>query len=224
MITDPSAAQSATPATTPASQTTASASSALTSDFDTFLKMLTAQAKYQDPLEPLDSTEYAAQLAQFSMVEQQVQTNDILSALSAKLGGGDAASLAAWVGMEARAITPVQFTGAPITVSPAPASAADQAILVVYDSRGIEVQRLTIEPTNAPVIWSGLDGTGAPFPVDAYRFEVESLENGAVLQSDPAAAYSQVIEAQIDGGEVSLVLEGGQRIAADAVTALRGPS
>ena len=55
--------------------------SALTSDFDTFLKMLTAQAKYQDPLEPLDSTEYAAQLAQFSMVEQQVQTNEQLLSL-----------------------------------------------------------------------------------------------------------------------------------------------
>ncbi|MEP0702358.1 MAG: flagellar hook capping FlgD N-terminal domain-containing protein, partial [Lentilitoribacter sp.] len=46
-------------------------SNALASDFETFLKMLTAQARYQDPLEPIDSSEYAAQLAQFSMVEQQ---------------------------------------------------------------------------------------------------------------------------------------------------------
>ena len=49
---------------------TGSALSAVTSDFETFLNMLTAQAKDQDPLEPIDSTEYAAQLAQFSMVEQ----------------------------------------------------------------------------------------------------------------------------------------------------------
>ena len=52
--------------------------SALSADFETFIKMLTTQAKYQDPLEPLDSSEYAAQLAQFSMVEQQVLSNDLL--------------------------------------------------------------------------------------------------------------------------------------------------
>ena len=62
-------------ATQPVATTTGtspSSTSALTSDFETFLKMLTTQARYQDPLEPLDSQEYASQLAQFSMVEQQV--------------------------------------------------------------------------------------------------------------------------------------------------------
>jgi len=58
----------------------------IASDFETFLKMLTAQARYQDPLEPIDSTEYSAQLAQFSMVEQQVQGNDLLTAMQAQLG------------------------------------------------------------------------------------------------------------------------------------------
>lgn len=57
---------------------TAATSSVLSSDFEVFLQMLTAQAEYQDPLEPIDSSEYAAQLAQFSMVEQQVMTNDLM--------------------------------------------------------------------------------------------------------------------------------------------------
>ncbi len=61
------------------------ANAVLSSDFETFLQMLTAQARYQDPLEPIDSSEYAAQLAQFSMVEQQVQSNELLQALSAQM-------------------------------------------------------------------------------------------------------------------------------------------
>ena len=60
---------------------------ALSSDFETFLQMLTVQARYQDPLEPLSSSDYAAQLAQFSMVEQQVLTNDQLGNLAGLIGG-----------------------------------------------------------------------------------------------------------------------------------------
>ena len=44
----------------------------LSSDFETFLKMLTTQMQNQDPLNPVDSTDYATQLATFSSVEQQV--------------------------------------------------------------------------------------------------------------------------------------------------------
>ena len=46
---------------------------AVTSDFQTFIQMLTTQAENQDPLNPMDSAEYASQLASFSSVEQQVK-------------------------------------------------------------------------------------------------------------------------------------------------------
>ena len=85
--------------------------SVLSSDFETFLKMLTAQAQYQDPLEPIDSTQYASQLAQFSAVEQQVLSNDLLTALVGQMGGSDLSRLAGWVGMEARSDAPVMFYG-----------------------------------------------------------------------------------------------------------------
>ena len=45
-------------------------------NFDTFLSLLTAQLRNQDPLEPVNSTDFVAQLAQFSAVEQQVQSNN----------------------------------------------------------------------------------------------------------------------------------------------------
>src|SRR3712207_1895063 len=48
-----------------------------------FLKLLMAQMKNQDPTEPMKSTEYMAQLATFSQVEQTVQSNTKLDALLA---------------------------------------------------------------------------------------------------------------------------------------------
>jgi flagellar basal-body rod modification protein FlgD len=44
-------------------------------DYQSFLKLLVAQMKNQDPTNPMDSTQYMAQLASFSQVEQSVQMN-----------------------------------------------------------------------------------------------------------------------------------------------------
>jgi flagellar basal-body rod modification protein FlgD len=63
------------------SETTAAKASAAALDYDTFLKLLIAQMKNQDPTKPMDSTEYVAQLATFSQVEQSIQTNARLDSL-----------------------------------------------------------------------------------------------------------------------------------------------
>lgn len=47
-------------------------------DYKSFLKLLVAEMKNQDPTSPMESTEYVAQLASFSQVEQSVQTNQKL--------------------------------------------------------------------------------------------------------------------------------------------------
>ncbi|WP_438750166.1 flagellar hook assembly protein FlgD [Pararhizobium sp. O133] len=57
----------------------ASASASL--NYDSFLKLLVAQMKNQDPTEPMDSTQQIAQLATFSQVEQTIKTNTNLESL-----------------------------------------------------------------------------------------------------------------------------------------------
>ncbi len=56
---------------------TSAASSEL--DKDAFLSLLVAQMQNQDPLEPMDNTEYISQLAQFSSLEQMNNMNDLIS-------------------------------------------------------------------------------------------------------------------------------------------------
>lgn len=213
----------AAPTTAPTTPLSKSAPT-VASDFETFLKMLTVQAQNQNPLEPLDSSEYAAQLAQFSMVEQQTKTNQTLEALVSKLGGGNMAELSNWIGKEARAIAPVNFTGTPITISSLPEKDATSAVLVVRNAEGTVVDRQKISTSNAQVQWAGLDDTGNARQSGLYSFAIESSKDGKVLKEQPAAAYSKVVEAQIQDGEVTLILDGGQAILASTVTAVRAQS
>ena len=55
--------------------------SGIADNFDTFLQLLTTQLKNQNPLDPLDTNAFTQQLVQFSSVEQQLKTNEFLSAL-----------------------------------------------------------------------------------------------------------------------------------------------
>ena len=62
----------------PASSTS---SATATVNYDQFLQLLVAELQHQDPTSPTDPTQYMSQLASFSTVEQQVQTNSTLDAL-----------------------------------------------------------------------------------------------------------------------------------------------
>jgi flagellar basal-body rod modification protein FlgD len=64
-------------------QRTASTETSSTATYDNFLKLLMTQMKNQDPTEPMKSTDYMAQLATFSQVEQTVKSNSKLDALLA---------------------------------------------------------------------------------------------------------------------------------------------
>ena len=62
-------------------------------DYQSFLKLLVAQMKNQDPTAPMESTDYVAQLATFSQVEQSVQMNSKLEDILAASSLGQAASV-----------------------------------------------------------------------------------------------------------------------------------
>lgn len=202
-------------------QASASDGPMVSSDFETFLVMLTAQMENQDPLNPIESTDYAVQLATFSGVEQQVRTNDLLKNMGVQLGLMGMSDIADWVGKEARVAAPVQFDGAPITLSPNPAAASDEAILVVKNAEGVVVERKPLSVSTDPVEWTGIDEHGNRLPHGVYSFELTSRSNGSHLSTEPVESYGRIVETQNNGGQLWLVLESGARVKADAVSALR---
>ena len=223
-----SAISSATAAA--ASQSAAAANAGTTgkavisSDFQTFLEMLTVQMKNQDPLNPIDSSDYAVQLATFSSVEQQVLTNDLLNGLITQVANSGIAQLAGWVGMEARSAAPARFDGSPLTLLPQVSARADEAWLVVRDASGREVARDPLAIDTGETEWAGTDASGAPLPTGLYTFEVENHAEGTLLGNSPVEHYARITEAQNAGGGLVLVLEGGAQVSSAEISALRNPA
>lgn len=72
---------------------TNSTNSAASLDYDSFLRMFVAQLQNQDPLNPMEGTEYTAQLAQFSNLEQSIKSNEKLDGLMSQLSLSQANAL-----------------------------------------------------------------------------------------------------------------------------------
>lgn len=216
------AVAAATAATT--SEEGQNAAAAISSDFETFLRMLTVQLNNQDPLNPVESTDFAVQLATFSGVEQQVRSNDLLESLLAQQSISALSQLANWVGMEARAAVPAAFDGAtPVTYYSEAPTGADQATLIVRDDRGREVARTAVAAESGAATWTGTDQTGAVLPPGNYRLLVEYRSDGEVLTTKPAEVFAEVSEARIAGGKPVIVFATGDELPADQVSAVRAP-
>lgn len=210
-------------ATAAAEREANSAGKMISSDFETFLKMLTVQMQNQDPLNPIESTDFAVQLATFSGVEQQVRTNDLLDAMSAQLGAMNMSELAGWVGMEARAVASAWFSDSPLTLQPDPASGAERAYVVVRDASGAMVDRVEIPVSDESIQWAGVDSSGQPLPPGLYTFHLQSFSQDKIIADEQMSVYSEVVEARAENGQIVLVLAGGEELAASDVEALRSP-
>ena len=200
---------------------TSPAPSMITADFQTFLRLLTTQMQNQDPLNPMESTEFASQLAQFSGVEQQVRTNDLLTGMQAGLATLGMGQLGGWIGMEARAEMPVNFEGQTVTLAGAPHVLADRMELIVRDERGEVVQQIPIPLSADSFDWDGTDLSGDAVPPGVYSFTVQNWSGEDLIEERGAMVYSTVQEAQLVGDEVWLTMEGGLSIPAAAVLGLR---
>ncbi len=221
-ITPTTPTQNPNPASAPAPQG-AQAGNALSSDFQTFLTMLTTQLKNQDPLNPIESADFAVQLATFSSVEQQVKTNDLLTDLGSQFGSFGVAQLSGWIGLNARTHTPVVFDGTPVGFSIHVAPQADRAELVVRDTQGTELQRFAVPPVSGPIEWAGVDETGAPLPPGSYAISVESFTGNDLSETHPVEIQSRIVEARRENGQTVLILEGGQQVSADEILGLSEP-
>lgn len=201
-----------------------SAASKLSSDFETFLLMLTTQMENQDPLNPVESEDFAVQLATFSGVEQQVRTNQLLENLAGGMGATGLAQLAGWVGMDARVTAPVSFSGTPVDLAINLAPGADGAELIVRDAAGNEVSREGVPLGQGTIQWAGIGPSGAPLPTGSYTLELASYSLGELLSVSTVPHYARISEARQGTNGVELVIEGGTLVPSDEVTALRDPN
>jgi flagellar basal-body rod modification protein FlgD len=212
---------SAAPTPSAAAKPETATANAMAGDFQTFLTLLTTQMKNQDPLKPMESTEFVAQLASFSAVEQQVRANERLDLISQILAGGSADGLAAWIGREVRAPVRADFAGAPLELEVTPVAEADRAVLVVRNDFDQVVARVPVAADAGTITWNGEDSLGGSVAHGRYGFAVESYDGETLLDTQEARVFTAVTEVRFEGGVPVLVVTGGDRVPLEQVTAIR---
>lgn len=150
---------------------------------DDFLKLMIQQLKNQDPLNPMDGTAYASQLAEFSSLEQLTNLNSaIKDNLSANLQLTQSVNntmVATLIGKEAKISgNSLQVTGQDnITLGYALPANVLSANVKIYNEKGALIKVIENAPLNTgnnKLSWDCSDNNGDKLPNGNYRFEVEA--------------------------------------------------
>ncbi len=160
---------------------------------DVFLKMLVAQMQNQDPLNPADSTQMSSQLAQFNMVEQQIDTNKFLQQLVGSQGGAGANLDMASAGYLGHTVminqSEIQYSGTSTSFSISLDNNAEAVFVTISDSNGSPVRTLSLAATPSgelPLTWDGRDADGIKVDSGIYNINVQAVDvTGQPVRATP---------------------------------------
>ena len=189
---------------------------------DDFLKMLTMQLKYQDPLNPMSNDQFAAQLAQYSQLEtlnninENIQT-EILMAQSmnnsfmVNMIGKDVKSYGNMINLgEGGATIDFELYGDAASIK-----------VKIMDDTGKEVAVVnsnSMRTGDRRVTWDGMTSEGIKAPQGTYYFKVEALSNqGTTIMTEPMS-NGVVTGITYQGGAPFLIVNGNYVSLGDIVS------
>jgi flagellar basal-body rod modification protein FlgD len=212
-------ATGSTGSSTATAKTATTDSGTLAGNFTTFLTLLTTQLKNQNPLEPLDTNQFTAQLVQFASVEQQMKQNEQLTNLVALSKAADAT-------------TSLAFVGATVVVDGSTAAMGEtgganwmfnvtkpaSATMTIKDSAGQTVYtgKIAVNPGDNKFTWDGRGNDGKAWPAGNY-----TLTATAVDASNNNVAISTEIQATVESVDLTadppLLMIAGKEYTADKI-------
>ncbi|HEX3382313.1 MAG TPA: flagellar hook assembly protein FlgD [Paraburkholderia sp.] len=192
---------------------------------NTFLQLLVAQLKNQDPTNPMDSSQMTSQLAQISTVQGISQLNTSLSSLSTQLSAGQQSQAALLIG------STVLAPGNSISVASGKAGAFGVTLansvsdlqVVVKNSAGTIVNTIDLGKQSAgtiPVGWTPTDTAGNTLPDGTYTITATGTINGQ--QATATTLTGATVESVVtqSTGTAGLVLSNGSTVGLTSVAAI----
>jgi flagellar basal-body rod modification protein FlgD len=174
-----------------------------------FLKLLMAQMRNQDPLNPLDNTQVTSQLAQLSTVTGINKLSELMQGLTNSYAQTQSLQATNLIGRG------VLTEGSSMILSQGAglagfelASAADQVVIQVKDSGGNVIHATNLGAQNAGTSvfqWDGVRDDGTKAPDGVYRFEVSALANGQAVAAT-RLSHGTVASVSLNGSEAQLNL------------------
>ncbi len=185
-------------------------------DKEAFLKLLVAQLQHQDPLSPMEGTEFISQLAEFSNVEQAIAQNKKMDLISMQLTG--IASNEA-IGLIGKEVTirgdKIAFDGSQSTGFNARLSkSANEVTVTIRDDRGNAVRTMELGPQKGGTLevpWDGTDNNGMPALPGTYSVEISARDaSGSPVQTSQDVKGT-VVGITFDKGYPEVILDSGAR-------------
>src|SRR5689334_12020722 len=218
-----SATTSATSTSSSSTDSTGVDNSTIAGNFQTFLQLLTTQLQNQNPLDPLDTNQFTQQLVEFSGVEQQLKTNDLLGSLVTSATASRAASAAGYLGATITAdgsTTTLADGKAQWTFTSAKPAA--KATLTVIDSTGQTVYTKTsaLDAGAGSFSWDGRTDDGSLLTSGQYTLKIDAKDASGQPVTVSTEIAGTVDAVDLSGGDVQLKM-GNISVSLDKVKTLR---
>ena len=201
------------PVTTGSSSTSEGTLTRLADDFDSFLKLLTTQLTFQDPLDPIDSNEFMQQLVSFTGVEQAVKTNTNLESIIDLLGAGRASDAIGYLGTTVTAEgDAIELTGGEARVDYRLPNAASSTGILISNALGEVLFASEGETAAGPhsFVWDGLDFDGNAQPDGAYTVTVTAFDADDKPFSATTMVSGRVTRIETVDGHLVLTVNGAE--------------
>ena len=186
-----------------------------------FLQLLVAQLSAQDPLNPMDSREFSAQLAQFSALEQMTNVNNTLEDLVAAQQAMGNSSMISLIGKL------VDIPGSSIDHTPGKTTnltyslgaEASTTKIEIFDSAGKLVNTLNGPGAKGSnlAIWNGLDNEGNPVGSGIYTFKIQATNSAGKPVTSETFTSGLVTDVLFEEGGAFAVVN-GQKLPAAEIT------
>ncbi|NOY38724.1 MAG: flagellar hook capping protein [Nitrospirae bacterium] len=182
---------------------------------DDFLRLFTTQLRYQSPLNPMDSTEFTAQLAQFSSLEQLISMGDTLDGI---LSYQDSLNNALATNLMSKMVkvegNRVNLEGS-AAISYEVSQNVEKMTLNINNSSGEVVRAIELgkQPAGGgKYVWDGTDNNGNPLPDGLYTVNFSAADNNGNSVPVSTETLSMVTGISFEDGITYLVLDNNSRV------------
>ncbi len=183
--------------------TTTKTSASNTLGQEQFLTLLVAQLQNQDPLNPADATEFTAQLAQYSQLEQLFNLNEAMDGLATAQTNSQKVSALSLMGKEVLvADSAFSFDGTPTQIGYTVDGQASAITLQIKNSAGAVVATIQATETGEgqhSLTWNGMDSNGNLLTPGTYKLVV----NATSASADATVTVSPLVRTQVTGVDLS---------------------
>ncbi len=177
---------------------------------DSFLKLLVTQLQYQDPLNPVENTEFTAQLAQFSSLEALTDMSESINQMSFLQGSLNNIQALSFIGKEVSAQgNIIHYGGDDVNINFSLDDDAAEVRVHIYTEDGTRVRSMEIgEASDGDLayVWDGTDDSGEAVSLGRYTFAIEAVNYNGQPVSSTAYASGEVTGVRYDDGITYLII------------------